>query len=296
MIITLKFKAQEFKKMKSLSYRFIMSSWNFVSMKKQSVPNYLRVVRNFNLFFSTDYLKTGCFKIGETKIQTNDIALVSFFFDISSFVPHIGGNWVDSTKYKTKPLNSFAEICKKRVIDVKNEDVEQDKRDERDYGEYTHDDLYELDESDSLYTPHAEFDDHINFKWMKKYEGYGCHSEISWTNLTILMKDKCLGDRKITDFCDVFIYGSSTTPPGICPNPSCNLIHSIYLTKFQFYLDNSKVKSFDCMYSPYCSFSMCLFRHHADKFLIQTDINSPIKSPHIRQLAASIHLLEKNQK
>jgi len=123
----------------------------------------------------------------------------------------------------------------------------------------------------------------------------GFHNEISWENLNKI--DNV--NKKITDFCGHFIYGEKSNNPGICNRPECKYIHSRDITKMQHYLQNNKVKSFDCMKAHNCNFYVCLFRHPADQYLlykskIGENTMKPIKlcSDIDRKLAANNHKIQ----
>ena len=122
------------------------------------------------------------------------------------------------------------------------------------------------------------------------------HKEILWEELELLMSKKDLKDRKITDFCGHYIYGENNNNPEICNKPNCSYIHSNDITKFKHYLNNQKVKSYQCMDPAKCNYFVCLFRHPADNLIMkyskinENDLKYITPSMKInRNIAAKIH-------
>lgn len=273
----------------------IMSSWEFVDKLKNSVPKYKRVLTNYEDYFSRDFPFEDNFNQNLNKIQTINTAMVEYFFDISGFrsadnpavwfyepnekySPNIirpAQKFNNNIKVDKKKKNTFAEMVQKNnTLDLSDLSIEKNSK------------LF-------ISIPTENINNNNN-----NINNENFHQEISWENLHSIIKNKKLQDRKITDFCGHFIYGEKNNTPGTCSRIDCNYIHSRDISKFQYYLNNKKVKSAECSNSSNCKYYVCLFNHPADNLLLfKSKFNSntiiPIThcSEQRRALAAKIHKL-----
>ena len=103
-----------------------MSTWEFVVYKKNNTLKKNRVVQNYDLFFSRNFIYTGVIDIDDNRIHTNNIAMVEFFFDIKGFVPYdFPDKWIfnnPNNKYnpnlQINSKSSFLEILKKNKLQI----------------------------------------------------------------------------------------------------------------------------------------------------------------------------------
>ena len=160
-----------------------------------------------------------------------------------------------------------------QVVEVVEEEEEEEEEEDMfgtfgTFGTLDLDDIVALDDSESIHQLNDTNNFNFNLPINLDYTKISYHNEIKWSQLLSLMLKKPLISRKITDFCGHYIYGENNNIPGICSRPNCPYIHSNDITKFQHYLKNKKVKSFQCMKSNNCNFYVCLFRHPADQYLL----------------------------
>jgi len=280
-----------------------MSSWFQVESMKFLISKEIRTFSNFYLFFDRNYIYNQTFNPSEIKIQTTNIAMVNFFFDINDFIPVDNPDVWSYIPKKSEKLEKSENKIRKGTsfLDVVNSDSCNSCNSCND--DYLCN-ISELHEDDSLLntSSHSKFSDISDIPKFTTMNSTSLWKEIKWNDLWLIMSKKPLQKRKISDFCGYFIYGENNNPPGYCNRPLCSFIHTLDLSKMKIYLDNPKVKSFDCMYSNNCKFFVCLFRHCSDNLLFyQSPVNSDVLSPitqcsdSSRLLAAFNHKLQSNK-
>jgi len=64
-----------------------MTSWSEVVKTKKLITKNKRVITNFHKYFATDFLYTFELDSEDIRIQTNNVAMVNYFFDIDDYYP-----------------------------------------------------------------------------------------------------------------------------------------------------------------------------------------------------------------